>query len=94
MLLEEVSLPDNTVAPGTTVRFREVQGGRERTLAILGPWEADGETIVSYRAPLAAGMLGLQPGESGRLELPSGPLDVEILGVEPFDFSRLESPAS
>ena len=32
---------------------------------LLGPW--DGEGSISYRSPLASGMLGLPPGERARV---------------------------
>lgn len=80
-LLENVSIPEDTVTPGTLVRYRELPAGREREIAILGPWDQH-PNAVSYRAPLAAGMLGLHAGDKGKIELPSGTLDVEVLGIK------------
>ena len=80
-LLENASIPEDMVAPGTLVRYREAASGKEAEIAILGPWD-DHPRGVSYRAPLAAGMLGLHVGESGLITLPSGTLEVSILGIE------------
>jgi len=83
-LLENTTLPEDTVCPGTEVRYREVVGGAERTLVLLGPWDATGsDGIVSYKAPLAAGMLGLHPGDRTEIKLPSGAVAVEILSIQP-----------
>jgi transcription elongation factor GreA len=77
-LLENAPIPDDTVCPGTFVRYREVASGQEHRLEILGPWDGGPET-VSYRAPLAQGMMGLHPGDRALIDLPAGPLEVEVL---------------
>lgn len=79
-LLETATIPEDMVAPGTFVRYREIESGREREIAILGPWD-DHPQGVSYRAPLASGMLGLRRGERGRIDLPSGVMQVEVLDI-------------
>jgi transcription elongation factor GreA len=85
-LLENTSLPDDTVSPGTTVRYRDVGSGEESTVVILGPWDMDrDERVVSYRAPLAQGLLGMHTGEKRTITLPSGPIEVELLAVEPAE---------
>ena len=86
-LIENAILSENTVSPGTVVRYREQQSRSEHEITILGPWDTDqGEHVVSYRAPLAAGLLGRRPGESVTIALPAGPLPVEILGVRTLHF--------
>jgi transcription elongation GreA/GreB family factor len=81
-ILEEVALPPDTVAPGTAVRFRDLASGEMREVKLLGPWDEGDDATVSYRAPLAAGLLGCAPGDRVKIELPSGELDVEVIGVE------------
>ncbi len=83
-LLENAMIPDDTIAPGTEVRYREAESGKENVIAILGPWDGDdfqGKQVVSYRAPLAAGLLGLSTGDTSTLTLPSGSLDIAVLAV-------------
>jgi transcription elongation factor GreA len=80
-LLENATLPEDTVCPGVTVEYREVASGEQSTLTLLGPWDGDREHAVSYRAPLAAGMLGLHAGDKISIQLPSGSVDVEILTI-------------
>ncbi len=85
-LIENAALPEDTVCPGTIVSFREVVSGRDREITILGPWDDHlGTEIVTYRAPLAAGMLGLRPGARKVIQLPSGTLEVEVRAVKPWE---------
>jgi transcription elongation factor GreA len=84
-LLEEVALPADTVCPGSIVRYREVATGNEERIVILGPWDGEkweGIQVVSYRAPLAAGLLGLQVGAVESIELPSGEIEIQVLEQE------------
>jgi transcription elongation factor GreA len=86
-LIENAILPDDIVCPGSLVRYREQENRTEHEIAILGPWDTDQDDhVVSYRAPLAAGLLGRRPGDRARIALPSGSLDVEILAAKPVHF--------
>ena len=86
-LIDDALLYEGVVSPGTTVRYREVASGTENEITILGPWDTDrGEQVVSYRAPLAAGLLGRRAGDRATLALPSGQLEVEILSAKPVHF--------
>ncbi|MGQ0551588.1 MAG: GreA/GreB family elongation factor [Planctomycetota bacterium] len=78
--LEDQVLPPNLVAPGTRVGYE--QDGKLHTVTILGPWDP-GEGVVSYRAPLAAGMLGSRVGESMAVTLPSGQITVVVKSIDP-----------
>jgi transcription elongation GreA/GreB family factor len=83
-LIENAILPAEIVAPGTRVSYLELSSGVSHRIEILGPWDADGERRISYRSPLAAGMLGHGPGDEVEIELPSGRLAVRIQDVEPI----------
>ncbi|MFT5050384.1 MAG: transcription elongation GreA/GreB family factor [Chlamydiales bacterium] len=82
-LIENAVLREDTACPGTTVRYRELGSKEEKHIQILGPWDeqSEGPEVVSYRAPLAAGMLGMQPGEKGTVKLPAGEIQVEVLEI-------------
>jgi len=83
-LIENATLPENVVCPGSVVRYRELENKSEHQIEILGPWDTDqGEHVVSYRAPLAAGLLGRRPGDRARITLPSGTLEVQVIAAEP-----------
>lgn len=85
-LLEEAAVPAETVAPGTQVSYHEEVSGEDKEVSILGPWEADGEAVISYRSPIAVGMLGKKVGDTTTLTLPTGPIDVVVKKIVPFDF--------
>ncbi|MEM9802666.1 MAG: GreA/GreB family elongation factor, partial [Planctomycetota bacterium] len=83
-LIEEATVIEDLVSPGTQVTYREVESGSSSTVLILGPWDPDevhGTQVVSYRAPLAQGLLGLNKGDRATLKLPGGDLEVDILDV-------------
>jgi transcription elongation factor GreA len=84
-LIENAILLEGVVSPGTTVRYREAKGGAEHEITILGPWDMDrGEQVVSYRAPLAQGLLGRRAGDRVVVTLPSGDLQVEVVAVRSY----------
>lgn len=83
-LIENASLPEDTVCPGTEVRYRDLSDGSQHLVKVLGPWDGDGS--ISYRSPLAAGMLGLHVGERARIDLPSGHTSVEVLEIHALHF--------
>jgi len=86
-LIENAILPEGLVCPGSLVRYREAKTRAEHEIAILGPWDTNQDDhVVSYRAPLAAGLLGRRPGDRATIALPSGSLDVEILAATPVHF--------
>ncbi len=84
-LLENALLPEDTVCPGTTVCYREVDAGTQHSMTLLGPWDSGLGDAVSYRAPLAAGMLGLHAGDGATIELPSGKMSIEIETIAPAE---------
>ena len=85
-LLENAIVPEDTVCPGTRVRYRDLSEDKEAAIILLGPWDTDEEgQVVSYRAPLAQGMLGLHPGDRKVVSLPRGEVEVEILSIELAD---------
>jgi transcription elongation factor GreA len=84
-ILEDQRLPEGRVAPGTRVTLRKEEGFEE-TLSILGPWDTGGMGVVSYRAPLAAPLLGKKVGDRVLIELPDSSYEVTVLAVEPIVF--------
>jgi transcription elongation factor GreA len=85
-LIEDVMLPEGVVTPGTSVRYAELPSGEERRVVLLGPWDVDPDgkdDVISYRSPLALGILGRRPGDQAHVVLPGGELDVRILDVAP-----------
>lgn len=78
-LIEEQDVVEGVVQPGTRVTYEE--RGKPKTVSILGPWDmADG--VVSYKAPVAAGLLGTKVGDTATLELPEGHIEVLVKDVQ------------
>jgi transcription elongation factor GreA len=85
-LIENAAMPEDTACPGARVRYLDLGSDREHQIQILGPWDDHlGEDVVSYRAPLAAGLLGKHPGEEANLELPGGKIHIRLVAVEPVE---------
>jgi transcription elongation GreA/GreB family factor len=83
VLINHVVIPDGIVAPGTRVEFVDLDAQTTRSVRILGPWDAVlGDDVVSYRAPLAAGLLGRRAGDEVDVRLPNGQIRVRINGIE------------
>ena len=83
-LLENAILPEGIVSPGTAVTYNVKTAGKQMSITLLGPWDSErGEDVVSYRAPLAQGLLGLTPGGTNTTELPGGVIDVEVISIVP-----------
>ena len=88
-LIEEAAVIEDTVCPGTKVHYRDLS---EATVLLLGPWDEDrvlDTQVISYRAPLAKGLLGASTGEQSTVQLPGGDIEVEILSIEAPDLSSL-----
>ena len=79
--MENLARPPGVVFPGIEVAYREIESGEEKVIRILGPWD-EGDGIVSYRAPLARGLLGRKVGEQVTIALPSRSIEVRIERVE------------
>ena len=87
-LIENAALPEDTACPGARVRYKDLSDGSLHQIEVLGPWDDHlGEDVVSYRAPLAAGLLGKRPGEEATLDLPKGQMQIEVVSVEPLELT-------
>ncbi len=63
-LLDSDRVSGAEVNVGTLVRIRHLESGREKTLAFLGPWDADiPKGVYSYLAPLSQGFMGRKVGD-------------------------------
>ena len=91
-LIEEAALIEDTVCPGTRVTYKETETSSELTVLILGPWDHEkvlDTQVISYRAPLAQGLLGLSSGEKATVKLPGGEVDLEVVGIETPDLAGI-----
>jgi transcription elongation GreA/GreB family factor len=76
---ELAPVPDETmVAIGSRVRFR--LNGRERQIDIVGADEADpASDRIAFQAPLAAALIGTEPGE--RVDFNGKPEAIEVIAT-------------
>lgn len=66
-------LPEDVVAMNTVVSFKDVDSGKESTITLVYPHEANiEEGKVSILAPVGSALIGLRIGESIRWPLPNG----------------------
>ena len=78
--LDPSRIDASEVRVGTRVRLRS-EGGAEREIVILGPWDSKPENaIYSYQSEFAQRLLGTRPGD--RVNLAEGP--VEVVAVSPW----------
>jgi transcription elongation GreA/GreB family factor len=79
-VLDPSRIDASEVRVGTRVRLRG-DGGAERDIVILGPWDSKPENAVySYQSEFAQRLLGAHPGD--RVNLVEGP--VEIVAIAPW----------
>lgn len=93
-LIEEAAMIEDTVCPGTRVTYSNVESGEKSTVLILGPWDDEkvlGTQVISYRAPLAQGLLGLNKGEKAEVKLPGGDIELTILEIETPDLTPVSA---
>ena len=91
-LIEEAAVIEDAVCPGTRVTYRDAESGKESIVLILGPWDEEevlGTQVISYRAPLAQGLLGLSSGEKASVKLPGGDIELEIVSIDTPDLASL-----
>jgi transcription elongation GreA/GreB family factor len=78
--LDPSRIDANEVRVGTRVRLRD-EGGAEREIVILGPWDSKPESLVySYQSEFAQRLLGARTGD--RIQLAEGP--VEVVAIAPW----------
>jgi transcription elongation factor GreA len=81
-VLIEVAKTRGVVSMGSTVRFREDEGGDE-AYRIVGPAEADPKAgTVSYESAMGKALLGHRVGEEVEVKTPNGSYRVRIVAIE------------
>ena len=80
----------NKVTFGTTVKIIDEETDEEKTLHIVGQYEANFELgKVSTSSPIAKGLIGKYTGESAEIFTPNGKKFYEILDISVIDNSIL-----
>ena len=80
-IIEEMDIPKDTVAIGTTVDLEDSDGDTVE-YALVGEDESDpNEGKISVQSPLGSGLLGRKSKETVEVQLPNGPRTFKILKV-------------
>ena len=80
----------NKVTFGTTVKIIDEETDEEKTLHIVGQYEANFELgKVSTSSPVVKGLIGKSTGESAEISTPNGKKFYEILDISVIDNSIL-----
>lgn len=80
-LIDEMDIPKDTVAIGTTVTLEDADGDT-MDYTLVGEDESDPmEGRISVQSPLAQGLLGRKVKQTVEVQLPAGPRQFKILKV-------------
>ena len=75
-----------TVTIGKAVTLKDKSSGESLLYRVVGGgWVDATKQEISYRAPLAAGLIGKKQGEVVQLEVPGGKRTVEIVAIETYE---------
>lgn len=81
-IVDKSELPQDQVAFGSRVRFRNLDTGEEDYVHIVGPGEEDYDNNkILVSSPLAQGLLGKRVGEIAEVRVPAGLRRLEILEI-------------
>lgn len=82
-VISSSDVPTDHAGIGTKISFRRVTDGETYTLALVGPWEADGDAgRYSYKAPLANKILGKKIGDRVEFDHSAARGEYEITALE------------
>jgi len=74
---------EGRVVFGTTVTLLNVDTEKEVKYRIVGDDEADIDNgLLSYKSPIARGLMGKEEGDDAIIQAPAGELEFEIVKVE------------
>ena len=82
VVVSESEISTDRVSVGTTVKYLNVNTGKESEYAIVGADEADPENgSISSESPIGMALLGHKIGETVEVEIPRGILTLTIVDI-------------
>lgn len=79
----EKNAPPSKVEQGTKVVYVQQDTGREHTVTLVDPLEADPlEGYISVQSPVGSMLLGRHVGDSVTITTPRGCLNLNVIGLE------------
>jgi transcription elongation factor GreA len=89
-IVDQSSLPKDTVVFGTRVRIKDVDSGEEESYELVGPGDEDyDKNRILTTSPRGQGLLGKKIGEIAIIKVPRGNLRYQIMEIS----SPTEHPA-
>ncbi len=81
-VIDVSTLSGTKIVFGATVDIVDITTDEQRTISIVGEDEADAvQGRVSYKSPLARGLIGKEEGDVAQVKLPGGEREFEVKGV-------------
>jgi transcription elongation factor GreA len=81
-IIDPSTMSGDTVKFGATVTIADEETDEEKTVQIVGEYEADIDTgKISLTSPIARGLIGKSEGDSVKIQTPKGPVSYEIVEV-------------
>ena len=82
VVVSESEISTDNVSVGTTVKYLNVNTGKESEYGIVGADEADPlNGLISSESPIGMGLLGHKVGDTVEIEIPKGFLTLRILDI-------------
>lgn len=76
-------VPTDHVGVGSRVTLKETEGGRERTMTFLGPFDSNADKgYFNYKAPFSQKLMGCRVGEATTITLDGLDIAVEVVRIE------------
>jgi transcription elongation factor GreA len=81
-IVDQSSLPDDTVVFGARVRIKDLESGEEEVYELVGPGDEDYENNkILTTSPRGQGLLGKKLGDVAEFKVPRGLLRYEVLEI-------------
>lgn len=77
-IVRSEQIPADVITMNSKVRITDLDTGRQRTVTIVYPEEANDDDRVSILSPLGTALLGYRVGDEIRWEAPTGNLHLRI----------------
>jgi len=82
-VVKEEEISDEIVSVGNIVKIKDVDSGKEYNYKIVGSAEADPlNNKISNESPIGSAIIGHKPGDTVKVEVPSGLKTYEILLIK------------
>lgn len=68
---------------GKQYTYTDLDTGETRTVTLVGPWEADGKTLINCQSPLGETLWGMEAGETKSFGTSIGQRTIRLDGMQP-----------